>query len=196
MFSSVGKRPPCAKYLEGARGVSLLHKTNIGRTPTRRGETMRKLTTWAVLGAAFLAPAAWAQEPFDACDVFTQADAEKALGTTAAGEAFNPKARRPKVIPTCTYNGFKEGKAVVATAQFRFGKTDADAQRAFEEARMQYQTKPMLISGADAFWSAKTGQMNLRKGRTWLTVSVGPPKLVDRDLSEAKKLAEILAKKL
>ena len=159
---------------------------------------MRKLTTWAVLGAAFLAPAAWAaEEPFDACEVFTQPDAEKALGTAAAGETFNPKVKRPKVIPVCTYNGFKEGKPVAASAQFRFGKTEADAQRAFDDARMQFQTKPMLISGVDAaFWSAKTGQMNLRKGRTWLTVSVGPPKLAERDMGEAKKLAEILAKKL
>jgi hypothetical protein len=158
---------------------------------------MRKLTTWAVLGAAFLAPAAWAaEEPFDACEVFTQADAEAALGTTAAGETFNPKVKRPKVIPVCTYTGFKEGKAVAASVQFRFGKTDADAQRAFDDARMQFQTKPMLISGADAFWSAKTGQMNLRKGRTWITVSVGPPKLNERNPGDAKKLAEILLKKL
>lgn len=158
---------------------------------------MRKLTTWAVLGAAFLAPAAWAaEEAFDACEVFTQADAEAALGTTVAGETFNPKVKRPKVIPVCTYNGFKEGKAVAASVQFRFGKTDADAQRAFDDARMQFQTKPMLISGVDAFWSAKTGQMSLRKGRTWITVSVGSPKLTERNSAEAKKLAEILAKKL
>jgi hypothetical protein len=38
--------------------------------------------------------------------------------------------------------------------------------------------------------------MNLRKGRTWVTVSVGPPKLSERDPADAKKLAEILAKKL
>ena len=119
-----------------------------------------------------------------------------ALGTSAAGETFNPKVKRPKVIPVCTYNGFKDGKPVAASVQFRFGKTEGDAQRAFDDARMQFQTKPMLISGADAFWSAKTGQMSLRKGRTWITVAVGPPKLSDRDLADAKKLAEILAKKL
>jgi hypothetical protein len=154
------------------------------------------LTIWAVLGVALIAPAAWAEETFDACEVFTQGDAESALGTTAAGEAANPKVKRPKVIPACTYNGFKEGKPVAASVLFRFGKTDSDAQHAFDDARMQFQTKPMLISGADAFWSAKTGQMNLRKGRTWVTVSVGPPKLAERDLADAKKLAEILAKKL
>src|SRR5471032_212605 len=157
---------------------------------------MRKLTAMAILGTAFAVPAAWAEETFDACEVFTQAEAELALGTAAAGETFNPKVKRPKVIPVCTYNGFKDGKPVAASVQFRFGKTDGDAQRAFDEARMQFQTKPMLIAGADAFWSAKTGQMNLRKGRAWVTVSVGPPKLSERDLADAKKLAEILAKKL
>ena len=139
---------------------------------------------------------AWAQEAFDACEIFTRVDAEQALGTTASGEPVNPKVKRPKVVALCTYNGFKDGKPVAASAQFRFGKTDSDAQRAFDDARMQFQTKPMLISGTEAFWSAQTGQMNMRKGRTWLTLSVGPPKLSDRDLNDARKLAEILAKKM
>ena len=157
---------------------------------------MRKLTALAVLGAALICPTAWAQEAFDACEVFTQPDAEQALGTAATGEPVNPKVKRPKVIPTCTYNGFKDGKPVIASAQFRFGKTDAEAQKAFDDARMQFQTKPMLISGTDAFWSAKTGQMNMRKGRAWLTLSVGPQKFSERNLDDARKLAEILAKKL
>ena len=157
---------------------------------------MRKLTALAVLGAALICPTAWAQEAFDACEIFTQPDAEQALGTAATGEPVNPKVKRPKVIPTCTYNGFKDGKPVIASAQFRFGKTDADAQKAFDDARMQFQTKPMLISGTDAFWSAKTGQMNMRKGRAWLTLSVGPQKFSERNLDDARKLAEILAKKL
>jgi hypothetical protein len=139
---------------------------------------------------------AWAEEAFDACEVFTQEDAQKALGTAAAAEPVNPKAKRPKVVAACTYNGFKEGKAVAATAQFKFGRNEPEAQRAFEEYRMQYQTKPMLISGTEAFWSAKTGQMNIRKGRAWITVSVGPQKLNERDVNDARKLAEILAKKL
>ena len=157
---------------------------------------MRKLTAMAALGAACLCPTAWAQDAFDACEVFTQGEAEQALGTTAAAEPVNPKVKRPKVVAVCTYNGFKDGKAVAASAQFRFGKTEADAQKAFDDARMQFQTKPMLISGTEAFWSAKTGQMNIRKGRAWLTLSVGPQKLTERDLNDAKKLAEILAKKM
>lgn len=148
-----------------------------------------------VIGAA-----AWpvaAQEAFDACDVFTQADAEQALGTAAQGEPVNPKVKRPKVVPTCTYHGYKEGKAVAASAQFRFGKTEADALRAFDEHRLQVQTKPLMIPGVEGvFWSAKTGQMNLRKGRTWVTVSVGSPKPNERDMDQARKLAELLIKKL
>ena len=66
----------------------------------------------ALCAAAAMSPAARAQEAFDACELFTQEDAEKALGTTAAAEPVNPKVKRPKVIPACTYNGFKDGKAV------------------------------------------------------------------------------------
>ena len=147
--------------------------------------------------AAFLAVAPLrAQEAFDACDIFTAADAEAVLGTTVAAEPVNPKVKRPKVVPTCTYTGFKDGNPVEARAQFRFGKTNEEAQHAFEEHRLQVQTKPMLMPGAEMFWSAKTGQMNLRKGRAWVQVTVGAPKAGERDIDSAKKLAETLAKKM
>src|SRR5665213_807591 len=98
----------------------------------------------AMAGAALLAvslaarSAAPAAPEFDACDVFTQADAEQALGTAATGlpslkplyvhaattfgcfafgftgEPVNPKAKHPKVVAACTYNGFKDGKPVAA----------------------------------------------------------------------------------
>lgn len=158
---------------------------------------MRMLHVLAVSAAlAGASIPAMAQDAFDACLVFTQSDAEAAMGTTAAGEPVNPKVKRPKVVASCTYNGFKDGKAVAATVQFRFARSDGDAQKAFDDARLQYQTKPMYISGADAFWSAKTGQMNLLKGRTWMSLSVGPAKLTEREMDQAKKLAELLVKKL
>jgi hypothetical protein len=161
---------------------------------------MRTLKNWscAVLaGAAFLSLPSRAEDAFDACELFTQADAEAALGTTAAPEPVNPKVKRPKVVATCAYGGFKDNKPIEARALFRFGKAEADAQRAFDEHRMQVQTKPLLIRGADAsFWSAKTGQMNVRKGRTWLTLSVGAAKPSERDMDQARKLAEILVRKL
>ena len=148
--------------------------------------------------AMMVAPAAWAQDAFDACEVFTQADAEAALGTTAAPEPVNPKVKRnPKApIPTCKYDGFKDGKTVAAIATFKSGKAEADVQKAFDDHRLAVQTKPMLISGAEAFWSAKTGQMNLRKGKTWVQFSVGVEKIADRDPDQARKLAVILEKKI
>ena len=159
---------------------------------------MRKLCAMAMAAAlaVLMGPARAAEEAFDACEVFTQGDAEKGLGVAAATDPVNPKVKRPKVIPNCTYKGFKDGKRVEATVQFRFARTDADAERAFEDARLQFQTKPMLISGTQAFWSAKTGQMNMRKGRTWVTLAVGPEKPSERDSADARKVAEALAKKL
>lgn len=151
----------------------------------------------ALMGLAGIAAHAAAQEAFDACDMFTQADAEKALGTAAQGEPVNPKVKRPKVVPTCTYNGVKDGMPVAASAQFRFVKTEPEAQRAFDQHRLQVQTKPLLMPGVEAaFWSAKTGQMNLRKGRMWLTVSAGSSKLSERDVEQARRLAELIVKKL
>jgi hypothetical protein len=149
----------------------------------------------ALCVAAFAAPAL-GEEAFDACVVFTQADAEAALGTPASPEPVNPKVKRPKVVTTCTYTGLKDGKPVAATAQFRFGKSEGDVKGPFGEHRMQVQTKPILLSGSDAFWSAKTGQMNVRKDRTWVTLSVGPAKVAERDAEQARKLAELIVKKL
>ena len=168
---------------------------------------MRKLKLLgvaAVLGAAAVSRIAWAAEDtFDACEVFTQAEAEKALGAPAAApaEPVNPKTKlppkRPKVVPICSYSGFKESKPVSARAEFRFGKTEADAQKAFDEARMLYQTKPLLINGADStFWSGKRGELHVRKGRTYLILQVGPAPVNERDMNDARKLGEVLAKKL
>ena len=70
------------------------------------------------------------------------------------------------------------------------------AFESFGDARMELQTKPLSIAGQEAFWSGKTGQLHMRKGRTWVTLSVGPDKPGDRDVEAARKLAETIAKKL
>ena len=148
----------------------------------------------AVAFAAWASPAA--AEDFDACHVFTLADAEKALGTKADPEPVNPKVRRPRTVLGCAYHGSKDGKPVSATAQFKFARTPEEQARAFDEARLQFQTKPMLLSGAEAFWAGKAGQMHVRKGRAWITLTVGPAAVRERDIGSAKALAEALAKKL
>lgn len=151
---------------------------------------------FAALFSVAIATTARGEDAFDACDIFTMQDAQQALATAASAEPVNPKVRRPKVVTTCTYDGFKDGKSVAATVQFRFGRTEEEAQRAFEDARLQFQTRPLLILGYEAFWAGKTGQMNLRKGRTWITLSVGTARPDERDMDQARKLAEILAKKI
>ena len=157
---------------------------------------MRFRQAFAILAACGAAAVPALAQDFDACTVFTRDDAEKALGTAASGEPANPKAKRPKHVPSCTYTGSKDGKAVSATAQFKVARTNDEAARAFEETRLQVQTKPMLLTGAEAFWSGKNGQMYVRKGRTIITLAVGPAKVNEREIDAAKKLAEILAKKL
>ena len=150
----------------------------------------------AILATAAAMRPAVAQDSFDACEVFTLEDAQAVLGNEATGEPANPKVKKPKVIPACTYHSSKDGAKVAATAAFKWGKNNEDTQRAFEDARMQFQTKPMLIAGAEAFWAGKQGEMMLRKGRTWITLSVGPATPAQRDINTAKKLAEILVKKM
>ena len=159
---------------------------------------MRTPQVLALLTAAFAVcalPAA-AEEAFDACHVFTAEDAEKALGTKADPEPVNPKTRRPRTVLTCGYHGSKEGKPVTATAQFKFARNADEQARAFDEARLQLQTKPLILSGAEAFWAGKAGQMHVRKGRAWVTLTVGPAAVRERDLESAKKLAEALVKRL
>jgi hypothetical protein len=157
--------------------------------------TRHAIRCTACLAILALPGIALAQDAFDACTFFTAEDAEKVAGTAMVPEPVNPKAKRPKFVPSCTYSGSKDGKNIAATAQFKFAKTDTEAQRAFDDTRLQVQTKPMLLAGADAFWSAKTGQMYVRKGRTVMTLAVGPSKLTERDIDQAKKLAEVLVRK-
>lgn len=154
-------------------------------------------TRYALLAALAIAcaPVA-AQDAFDACEVFTKAEADKALGAGAEPEPVNPKVKRPKVVSACTYYSAKEGKARSAVAGFRFARTEDDARRAFEDERLKFQTKPMLIGGGSGFWSAKQGQLHVLKGRTWLTVSVGGAKPAERDAEASRALAEAIAKKL
>ena len=163
----------------------------------RKLDALRRAALLAVALGALGARAA-TEEPFDACEVFTQADAEKALGTAAEMvEPPHPKNwKRPKVVTSCTYGGFKDSKRVAASVQFRFGKTDEEAQGAFEDARLKYQTKPLLIAGTRAFWNSRTGQLDMRKGRAWISLSVGSEKPGERDMDQAKKLAELLATKI
>ena len=148
----------------------------------------------AALPAAFIGPP-FAHEAFDASAVFTQEDAEKALGAAVVGDHANAK-KRPRVVTQCSYSGVKDGKPVTASAQFRVMRNNDEAQRAFDDARLHHQTKPMLLPGAEAFWAGKAGVMHVRKGKAWVTVSVGPAKLAERDVNEARKLAEILVPKL
>ena len=146
--------------------------------------------------ALFALPlAAAAQEAFDACEVFTAQEAQAALGT-AAVETSSFKGKRPRVVTTCNYAGSKDGRAVAASAQFRFARSDSETRQAFADARLEQQTKPVLIQGNDAFWNGRSGQLHVRKGRVWLTLSVGAEKPADRDLEPARRLAEALVKKL
>ena len=158
---------------------------------------MRKLHAMGAAALLAAGQALAAEEPFDACTFFTQSEAEKALGTPAAPEPVNPKVKRPKVVTTCAYHGVKDGRPVEARAQYRIAKNDAEAQHAFDDAKLKLATKPMLLPGVDqTFWSAKTGEMNVRKGRTWIVVSVGSPKATEREMDSARGLAEVLARKL
>ncbi len=154
--------------------------------------------TTLLLGAALAAAPALAQEPFDACQVLTREDAEKVLGVEAAApaEAANPKVRRPRFVPACSYTASKDGKPLAASVQFRFGRSNGELKGTFDDARLQWQTKPLLIGGEDAFWSGKTGQIHVLKGRAWITLSAGPVKESERDIEVARKLAEIVAGKI
>ena len=79
----------------------------------------------AAIGVTAALPAWAAEEAFDACTVFTEADAQAGLGVAAAPEPINPKVKRPKVVLTCTYQGFKDSKAVAASTTFKVGRNVA-----------------------------------------------------------------------
>ena len=72
----------------------------------------------------------------------------------------------------------------------------ADGERRYIIAPRGLEVGASLMSGAEAFWSSKTGQMYVRKGRTAVTLQVGSQKTNERDIETHKALAEVLVKKL
>jgi len=152
-----------------------------------------------IAGAAIVlawATGATAQDAFDACQYFTEVEAKMALGDSAEPEPQNPKVKRPRVVNTCTWWSSKDGKSTSATATFRIARSEGDLRPAFDEERLTFQTKPLLVDGAPAFWSAKQGILQVLKGRVWLVVTLGGAKPAERDPDAARKLAEALVKKL
>jgi hypothetical protein len=166
----------------------VLKQATFGMRAARRIACAAIFTAWAA-GAA-------AQEAFDACQYFTEVEAKMALGDSAEPEPQNPKVKRPRFVNTCTWWSSKEGKSVSASANFRIARSEADLRSAFDEERLTFQTKPLLVEGAPAFWSAKQGVLQVLKGRVWLVVTVGGAKPAERDPEAARRLAEALVKKL
>jgi hypothetical protein len=131
------------------------------------------------------------KDAFDACQVLTQADAEKALGKAVAVPEL-PKGKKPVVSATCTWMAGEDS----VSAQFIGAKTDAEAKKAFDEMRLQFQTKPVMMSGMEGFWGGKTGKFYALKGRTAVIVGLGSPRLNERDADKTRKLAEALLAKM
>jgi hypothetical protein len=131
------------------------------------------------------------REAFDACQLLTQADAEKALGKAVAVPE-SPKGKKPVASATCTWMAGEDS----VSAQFIAGKTDAEAKKTFDDLRLQFQTKPVMLSGMEGFWSAKTGKFYALKGRTAVIVGLGSPHLNARDADKSRNLAVALLAKL
>ena len=145
------------------------------------------------IGLLFAAVAARAEIPkeFDACTVFTPADAAQALGETP--RELPPPKTKNKVIPACTYESGEGPSTKSLSVQFRFAKNDDEARRAFSEARLEARGKPVILGGRDAYWLDKQAQLNVLKGSHWVVITAKVP---GRESDTARKLAEILLPKI
>jgi hypothetical protein len=152
---------------------------------------MKRILITAFLAFPALCLAQGAKEAFDACAVLTQTDAESVLGKPVVAPE-PPKGKKPAPSATCTYLAGDD----TVSAQFAAGKTDAEAKKAFDEMRLQFQTKPVMMTGMEGFWSGKTGKFYALKGRNSVIVALGSSRLNERDADRSRKLAELLLGKL
>ena len=150
-----------------------------------------KKTLIALFLALPMAAFGQSKDAFDACLVLTQADAENALAKPVAVPEL-PKGKKYVPSATCTWMAGEDS----VSAQFMGGKTDAEVKKSFDEMRLQYQTKPVMMSGMEGFWSAKTGKFYALKGRIGVIVGIGSPRLNERDADKSRKLAEALLAKV
>lgn len=141
----------------------------------------------------------------DACTVFTIEEAQKVLGITAkkgdtkAGDVSNDQVS----VSTCSYStpladGASVSSIKTATLLARSAKNSEGAKGNKSQFGTGMPAGAQKVDGYgnDAFWNPAFGQLNIMKNNNWYILSSGSPKVSDKTLDDAKKLADVIIDKL
>lgn len=136
----------------------------------------------------------------DACKVLTQTIAEQTLGQPVQpGQNGAQTSSDDLVVSTCTYTTKASTSADLQnvksiTILTRSAKTKTGEKSNKDQFSSQ---KPVGVANVDgygsaAFWNSQYGQLNILKNGTWYVLSIGGSSVSDRNIDEAKKLADAI----
>lgn len=136
----------------------------------------------------------------DACHYLTQDIADKVLGSNAQKGADMPGSKSDDIqVSICTYTAATDGSLesvrnlrtatlLVRSPLSQIGTSSNEAQ--FNPPKEGAENVPGY--GEAAYWDSQMGQLNVLKNETWVILSVGPPSLADKSLTETKQLADLI----
>lgn len=118
-------------------------------------------------------------KPANACDLFTQNEAQELMGDNVIASGNQPPALGNDVaMSQCGYTDGNPDKEnmLVAAVVVRSGVNDKGVKRnvnEFKESKQNTSTDTVDSVGDDAFFNARLGQLNVLDGKNWIIMSYG-----------------------
>ncbi len=131
----------------------------------------------------------------NACEVFTLADAQAVLGSSAqAGTSDGSATESDDIsVSTCTYTA----PGIAATLLARSAKTaDGTTSNNGQFATLPSTGTDVQGYGDKAYWDSAYGQLNILKNNNWYILSNGPIRAENNTVESAKKLADQIISRL
>lgn len=126
-----------------------------------------------------------------ACETVTEQAVSKVLNLEVdrLGNVFGDRLQ-PTLISNCLYRS-KQIPSRSVTVILRDTKDEASAKSTFSAAKKRTNTEEVAGLGQEAFFSSNVGQLQVRRGKRLLTITVSKP--VDNSAVSSKEVATTLA---
>lgn len=140
-----------------------------------------------------------------ACEIYPLADAQKLLGDKVKYEdtALGAQSTNDIEISACSYSTpFKNleelQSAQTSSVLMRSAKTSAGAYSNLKPFKDEKPEGAQTVNGYGelAYWNQSRAQLNVYKEGNWLIFSAGPLNASERQLEDARKLADIIMPKI
>ena len=138
------------------------------------------------------------------CAFFNLSDAKKVLGNSAQKGGVQPLTQtstKDREVSSCVYTQKLKPNSVTKSASVAVLKPKTDLGKAYNSYAFEG-GKPVGVQdlsgyGQSAYWEPRFGTLNVLKNGKWIFLSSGTASsITERNLDDAKKLADIVISKL